>query len=490
MPFEPRVLSPEPVTSLQAYLDTGGRVGLDRAKAADPGEALDIIAASGLRGRGGAGFPTATKWRTVMANLKDEITATVVVNAAEGEPGSFKDRAIIRANPYRVLEGALIAAETIGADEVVIATKERFTVELELLRRAARELNEAGWAEDITIDVVAGPEEYLFGEETALLEVIEGRMPFPRVAPPWRRGIDDVGGDSALAGDEELAVGDDETPVPPVLVNNVETMANLPLILANGADWFREVGTERSPGTIICTVTGDMEEHGVREYPMGTPLRDVLMGIGLRPRSGAIAAVLSGVSNPLIPSTALDTPLTYEDMRAAGSGLGTGGFIVFDSSSDPVAVAAGVSRFLSVESCGQCTPCKQDGRTITDILVRVAGSQTSEKDLQELDRRLDTVDDGARCFLATQHEIVVNSLLTAFPDALAAHASQGAPSTEITLIAEIEELPQGGLAVLDSRHREKNYDWTYGEPDSGQSPADRYNQRDHEAAAKSPDVNP
>ncbi len=484
MPLEPRVLDAEPVTSLDAWVDIGGRTGLQTALEAGPATTMEVVAASGLRGRGGAGFPTGVKWRTVAANLSDEMTATVVVNAAEGEPGSFKDRAILRTNPYRVLEGALIAAVTIGADEVVVATKARWTAEIDRVRTAAAELNAADWGGGVTIDVVGGPEEYLFGEETALLEVIEGRLPFPRIAPPWRRGIDDAIGDSALSGDEELAVADDETPVPPVLVNNVETMANLPGILAHGAEWFRSVGTDRSPGTIVCTITGTTERHGVAEVPLGTTLRQVIDDIGGGVLDGGeVSAVLSGVANPLITSTMLDTPLTYEDMAAAGSGLGTGGYIVFDQTVDPVAVAAGVSRFLTVESCGQCTPCKQDGRTITEVLVRVLGNQASETDLDTLEHRLDTVTDGARCFLATQHQLVVNSLLAAFPDALAAHAvgPQRGPTAEPVLITEIERLDPGERAVLDERHLTKQPDWTFGPEDSGEAPADRLDQRSHEA---------
>ncbi len=484
MSDEARVLDPEPVRSLDAWVEAGGRAGLQAALDAGPAATLDLVGASGLRGRGGSGFPTGTKWRTVAANLSDDLSATVVVNAAEGEPGSFKDRAIIRANPYRVLEGALIAAATIGADEVVVATKERWAEQIGLLRAAAAELNAADWAGGVTIDVVGGPEEYLFGEETALLEVIEGRMPFPRVAPPWRRGIDDAVGDSALAGDEVLAVGDDETAVPPVLVNNVETMANLPGILVNGAEWFRSVGTERSPGTIVCTITGDTARHGVAEVPMGTTLREVIEQVGGGVlEGGTVSAVLSGVSNPLIPGDALHTPLTYEDMRAAGSGLGTGGFIVFDHTIDPVAVAAGVARFLSVESCGQCTPCKQDGRAITEVLMKALDHRVAEQDLQELDRRLDTVTDGARCFLATQQQMVVNSLLTTFPKALEVDVEEGDRAVvEPVLIAEIERLDPDGRAVLDERHRQKQPDWTFDAEDSGEAPADRLDQRSGEAA--------
>ena len=179
------------------------------------------VEASGLRGRGGAGFPTGTKWRTVAAYGSSVLATTVVVNAAEGEPGTFKDRAILRANPYAVLEGALIAAHAVGANEIVFATKARFVEELRRVRSAVDELTNAGWTKDVTISIVEGPAEYLYGEETALLEVIDGRPPFPRIAPPYRRGVvevltdDDVGSESGLAADVEMATADDETLAPP-----------------------------------------------------------------------------------------------------------------------------------------------------------------------------------------------------------------------------------------------------------------------------------
>ena len=275
-----RVLDPEPVADLDAYVAAGGGVGLRVALDAGPDAALAVVEASGLRGRGGAGFPTATKWRSVLEYRTPSTPPTVVVNAAEGEPGTFKDRAILRANPYRVLEGALIAATVIGSDEVVVATKERFATEVARLQAAAAEIRAAGWAPGVRIDVVQGPHEYLYGEETALLEVVQGRMPFPRIAPPWRRGVDDVGDETAAAGGVAMATADAETATPPALVNNVETMANVALVLEHGADWFREVGTDTSPGTIVCTVTGHTNDHGVVEVAMGTPLRQVLHAVG------------------------------------------------------------------------------------------------------------------------------------------------------------------------------------------------------------------
>ena len=170
-----------------------------------PAATIEELEASGLRGRGGAGFPTGTKWRTVAANASPTLAATVVVNGAEGEPGSFKDRELLARNPYRVLEGALIAADTVGADRVIVAVKSTFAAEIARLRQAIAELAAAGWADGVAIDVVAGPDEYLFGEETALLEVVDGRPPFPRVAPPFRHGADEFGDGDGSAADVEMA---------------------------------------------------------------------------------------------------------------------------------------------------------------------------------------------------------------------------------------------------------------------------------------------
>ena len=480
-----RVLDPEPVLSLAAYEELGGGAGLRAAQAAGPAAIIAALAAAGLRGRGGAGFPTAVKWQSITDNLSDELAAAVVVNAAEGEPGTFKERTILRSNPDRVLEGALIAAAAIGSDEVVVATKQQFRPEVTRLVAAAADIAAAKWAPGVSIDVVEGPTEYLFGEETALLEVIDGRQPFPRIAPPWRRGIDDLGevrygiaGD-ALAADNQMAGPDSTTATPPALVDNVETMANVALILAHGPAWFREVGTQDSPGTIVCTVTGRMARHGVEEFAMGTPLLEVLSEIGVRPLVGHIGAVLSGVSNAMLSSDLLDTPLTYEAMKEVGSGLGTGGFIVFDQTIEPLAVAHGVSRFLTVESCGQCAPCKQDGRLITSALGRLIHGRADGDEQQLLDRRLRTIDTGARCFLASQHQVTVGSILQLFPEAVGAQHPGAAPLAPYP-IAELVDIVDG-VAVMDERQVTKQPDWTYNDIDSGQSPAEWLNQRTGQA---------
>ena len=468
-----RVLDPEPLGSLQDYVDQGGGKGLEAARRLGPEAVIDDVEASGLRGRGGAGFPTGTKWRTVAGNTSTALTATVVVNAAEGEPGTFKDRAILRRNPYRLLEGALIAALAVGADAVVLALKASFERELDRIRPALDEVRRAGWSEGIELAVVEGPSEYLYGEETALLEVVAGRNPFPRIAPPFRHGVDETDATTKSAARVDMAGAAKGPVTPPTLVNNAETLSNVPGILREGPEWFRSEGTDRSPGTVVCTVSGSVKRHGVVEVAMGTPLRQVIELVGARPRQGRrLTAAMSGVANPLVPESLFDTPVTYEDMQEIGSGLGAAGFIIFDDGDDPVAVAQGVSRFLAVESCGQCTPCKQDGLALRLILDGLRASTATDEELAAVQDHLATVADNARCFLAYQHQRVVSSVLELFPDAFRAHASRQTGEATPVLIAPIVDL-EGDVAVLDERHREKNADWTFGGTDSGQAPADR-----------------
>jgi len=474
-----RVLFPHPMADLDEYLARGGGKGLEVARKVEPIAIIEELEASGLRGRGGAGFPTGTKWRTVAGNASPVLPTTVVVNGAEGEPGTFKDRTILRNDPYQVVEGALIAARAVGGTSVVFGLKRSFHEEVGRLQRAIDEIVAAGWAQDVDLEIFQGPNEYLYGEETALLETIDGRYPFPRIAPPFRRGVvevvetaRDVGTGSGYSAHVEMAGEGDE--VPPTLANNVETMANVPRIIARGAEWFRTEGTEKSPGTIVCTVTGSTRRAGVGEVRMGTPLREVIEAIGGGPTDGRrIRAVLPGTAQGFIPETLLDTPVSYEGMAAIGSGLGSAGFIVFDDADDLTAVAAGVSRFLAVESCGQCTPCKQDGIQLAGLMDKLCHSDAREHDMQLLRKRVSTVADGARCYLATQHQNVLASLLELYGDDVDRHLSGAAPGVEPELIAELVDIA-GDRAVWDERHREKQPDWTYDEEYSGQVPAERY----------------
>jgi NADH-quinone oxidoreductase subunit F len=465
-----RVLDAAPVTSLASWGDLGGGKALEAARASEPLALIEVLEASGLRGRGGAGFPTGTKWRTV-AGMGGAEPVTVVVNAAEGEPGTLKDRTLLRRNPYKVLEGALIAAQAVAADRVIVGMKPSAATERQRVEGAIAELVDAGWHQGITIEVVAGSDRYLLGEETALLESIAGRPPFPRTAPPYRHGAEQVGTDVSAVAGTDMADEAGTTGAPATLVNNAETLANVGAIVLDGADAFRSVGTERSPGTIICTVSGRMERAGVGEFELGTPLREVLETLGGRPIGSEIVAVLSGTANPLLPATALDTPLTWEDLAEAGGGLGSAGFIVVDDEVDIVSVAHGVSHFLSVESCGQCSPCKHDGLALTDILDRVRSSGPEPDDLERLPVLVDRVTDGARCFLANQHQLVVGSLLERFPDALAAHADRrAAAAAPFPIVPLLDIIDDEAVLALDEL--ELAPDWTVGEG-SGATPAER-----------------
>jgi NADH-quinone oxidoreductase subunit F len=474
-----RVLPPEPVRSLDEHLRRRGGRGIEVAREVEPDAIIDEIEAAGLRGRGGAGFPTHIKWRTVRANASAIEPTTVVVNGAEGEPGTFKDRTILLLDPYHVIEGALIAAIAVGADRVVFGLKHSFGDVVTRVRSAVAEVEAAGWCDGIELVVFEGPDEYLYGEETALLETIDGRHPFPRIAPPYRRGVDEVveteadaTSGSGQSSHVEMAGSDDED-APPALVDNVETLANVPGIIARGGSWFRTEGTDESPGTIVCTVTGSVARSGVAEFMMGTPLREVIDTISGGPLPGrSIVAVLPGVSNAFIPADALDAPLSYEGLAAVGSGLGSAGFIVYDDRDDLVAVSAGVSRFLAVESCGQCTPCKQGGLALSGLLDKLSRSAADERDLAAIRERIDTVADGARCFLASQQEVVVGSLFTRFSGLVDDHLARRVDGVEPALVAELVDIDDG-TAILDERHRTKQPDWTYGESYSGQAPADR-----------------
>ncbi len=457
-----RVLDPEAIETLDAYVAIGGGAGLEAARRLEGIGIIEEVTASGLRGRGGGGFPTGTKWASIAA-VAATLAPTVIVNAAEGEPGSFKDRALLRRNPYRILEGALIAATAVGADRIVVGLKRSFVRERRRLASAIGELRTAGWLDDVEVSVVLGPSEYLFGEETGLLEVIEGRQPFPRIAPPYRRGL----GAAPDSVDEEPWDEDQGL----VLANNVETLANVPGIVMQGAAWFRSLGTDESPGTIVCTVSGDTARDGVGEVALGTPIREIIgeIGGGARPGQRLVAA-LSGVANPFLPESMFDTPATYEALAAAGSGLGAAGFLVFDDSTDLVAVAHGVAQFLAVESCGQCEPCKRDGLAIAVELDALQRSSTDAEVIVRLEDRLTTITDGARCNLATQQQIVTRSLLERFPDLVEAHVHGASSAADPVLVAPILDLVEGHV-VLDEAQSTKQPDWSHEPADSARWPA-------------------
>jgi NADH:ubiquinone oxidoreductase subunit F (NADH-binding) len=451
-----------PVTSFEQYRDGGGGQGLDRARELGPELTVKEVRLARLRGRGGGGFPTGDKWASIRAATGRHRYA--VCNAAEGEPATFKDRAILRANPYQVVEGLAIAALTVGAREAFSGVKASFGPEREGLTRAAQEMAGSGLLEGLTVSIAAGPDEYLFGEEKALLEVIEGNDPLPRLLPPFIHGLfataPQLGWEAHAPETGHVAEHESN----PTLVNNCETLANVPHILSRGAEWFRSLGTEASPGTIVCTIVGDVARPTVVELEMGTTLAE-LVGRGGGPLPGrTLKAAFSGVANAVIPARDLGTPMTYEAMKAIGSGLGAAGFAVYDDSACMVEVARAFSRFLAVESCGQCPPCKLGSGQITNALEQLQAGRATEDDVERMGGWLRSVTDGNRCYLAVEEQVLVSSILQAFPDEVAAHLEAPCPLPRPILVPKIVDLDDGRV-VYDERQARKRPDWTYeGEP--------------------------
>jgi NADH-quinone oxidoreductase subunit F len=461
--MEPNLLLPaSPYESLDAYLAAGGGQALAVARARGGGWVLDELDRAGLRGRGGAGFPAGRKWRSVASGGAALGDRYVVANGAEGEPGTFKDRPLLRANPYQVLEGLSVAATVVGAREAFIAVKASFRDEIDALERALREMADANVLCDAPVSLIVGPEEYLFGEEKALLEVIEGNDPMPRWLPPYVHGLyatTPQEGWSAGSGPidvEDIArVGSN-----PTLVTNVETLANVPLIVSRGADWYRTIGTRETPGPLICTVVGDVVHAGFAEIDPGATVREVIDRVGGGVRTGRrVKAVLSGVSNPVLPAAQLDAPVSYEGLAAAGGGLGSAGFIVYDDTRSMVAVGRMVSRFLYVESCGQCRACKFGCGEITRHLERLAEAHGDARDVESIGERLLGITDQNRCFLGEEEQRVIASLLRAFPEDFAAEL-EGAPPVESLAVPKIVDI-RDGVAIYDEKQMRKQPDWTY-----------------------------
>jgi len=459
--MERYLLPSQPVTSVAEWQDLGGGQALEIARRLGPDDTIEELGTAGLRGRGGAGFPTARKWAGVRSSAGTH--RYVVCNAAEGEPSSFKDRALLRANPYQVLEGLAVAALTIGAREAFIGIKASFVPEVERLTRALGEMQAVGLAGDVPITVVGGPDEYLFGEEKALLEVIEGKPPLPRLLPPYEQGLFATG---SQMGWEAVPRQPGHGPVRdvsnPTLVNNVETLANVAPILVRGAEWFRSMGTAESPGHAVATVVGDVVRPGVAEVELGTRLTDVIDEVGGGARPGRrIKAAFSGISNPVVTADNFHTRLTYEDMAAIGSGLGAVGFAVYDDTACMVEVAFQYSRFLWIESCGQCPACKLGTQEITHRLNEIEACRGSEEDVAVIGARLGNVTDGNRCYLPVEEQHVVGSILRAFPEEFASHLEGNCPNPRTDLIApKIVDLTDGTV-TYDERHRRKRPDWTY-----------------------------
>jgi NADH-quinone oxidoreductase subunit F len=447
----PHALLPEkPYATYAEYLKATGPSAPAKARKTDPEELLAEVERSGLRGRGGAGFPTGTKWRSVRSHACRK--RAVVCNAAEGEPGTFKDRFLLRRNPYAVLEGMIVAARVVETSELVIAIKRSFAREIDRLRKAAAELGDAGALEGLALRIVEGPEEYLFGEEKALLNVIDGEGPLPREAhnPPYEVGLKPT----------------PESPNP-ALVNNVETFSHVPAIVRHGAASFRKLGTPDTPGTILVTLSGDVARPGVYEVPAGQPLRELLYRMGDGPKSGrTFKAVLSGVSAGVITPDKFETRCDFGSLKMIGSGLGSAGFVVLDDRTSLPRVAQALARFLYVESCNQCTACKHGLRTASTALDALFDPKSAGG--AELERALfgaRSAPQANRCYLPVQGAQLLPGLVARFkPEFDLQAAKPGARGPKWSLPKFIDFDEDSRTFILDSRQAMKNPDWTYLEP--------------------------
>lgn len=442
MPTTPPLLllDHDPVPDLAAYEAAGGGVALQRARELGREGVIDLLDEAGLRGRGGAGFPTATKWRGTLEVAAETGSGTyVVANGAEGEPGTAKDRRLLEHDPYRVLEGTLVAAHVLGARAAFVGVKEKAAGPLARLVAARDELRAAGWEGADQLHVVAGPDLYLFGEETGMLEVVEGHLPLPRLLRPYQQGL--------------FASTEDPNPT---AVNNVETLAHVVSILAHGAEAFRALGTPESPGTMLFTVVGDVDAPAVHELPLGTRLRDLLDIAG----AGEVKAVYSGVSNAVITPAMLDLPLTFDDLRQAGTGLGSGGFVVVGPDRAIVDVLAVLTRFLAVESCGQCNACKLGLTDLSELLDRCRDGTAEPTAVEAIVRRSASITDQHRCYLPVGAQLTIASTIAAFRDEFVATATGGPREpgdVPVPLIAHIDE--DAGEVVWDRTHERRGLDW-------------------------------
>jgi NADH-quinone oxidoreductase subunit F len=432
------------VTSLRHYLESGGGVTLGKAMSLPRTEVIEVVSQAGLRGRGGAGFPTAAKWRGLLRD--QEGVKYVCCNAAEGEPATFKDRLLMRSNPYRLIEGLAIAAYAAGAEGAYIVTKKAFTAEIDAVTRALAEMEELGIAGQVPIEVVLGPDQYLLGEEKALLEVIEGNDPLPRLVPPYVQGL--------------FATPQSSNPA---AVNNVETLFNVPAIVELGPDWFRSVGTETSPGTMLFTVVGDVRHPGMYELPLGFPLSQLLLDLAGGPSSSrTITTVLPGASNAVVTPASFGVALDFDSMKSIGSGLGAGAFTVFDDTACPVRIAETFTRFLYVESCGQCPPCKLHSGDISGILTRIDRGDADAGDLQDVLVRCSMVTDGQRCGLPDGVRTIVPSLIDEFRSEVEAHLNgRGCSLPRDILLPKISGYDRASSFEFDHRQSLKRPDWTY-----------------------------
>ncbi len=366
------IIDPE---SIDDYLSVRGYEALAKVLTSmTPAEAVAEVKRSGLRGRGGAGFPTGVKWELTAREKSDE--KYVICNADEGDPGAFMDRSAIEGDPHTVLEGMLIAGYAVGAKKGIVYIRAEYPLAVKRLEKAIADARAegllgqnvlgSGFSFDLEIRLGAGA--FVCGEETALMQSIEGHRGMPRPRPPFPSV-------SGLFGK-------------PTLINNVETWANIPVILLDSADWFSSIGTEKSKGTKVFALAGKIKNTGLVEVPMGTKLREMIYDIGGGiPNNKKFKAIQTGgPSGGCLSEGYLDTSIDYESLAAAGSIMGSGGMIVIDEDSCMVNMAKFFLEFTQNESCGKCTPCREGTKRMLEILTRITEGKGEEGDIEKLER--------------------------------------------------------------------------------------------------------
>ncbi len=394
---------------LDEYLAGGGFKAWTKAQTMAPEKIISEITASGLRGRGGAGFPTGTKWsrvRSVTGDLK-----YIIVNGDEGDPGAFMDRMLMESFPYRIIEGVLIAARAVGATEGYIYVRAEYPRAVSRLRTAMARLEERGFfGKDFRLNLFEGAGAFVCGEETALLESIEGRRGIPRVRPPFPA-------ERGLWGQ-------------PTLVNNVETFALVPGILRQGAATFAALGTAKSKGTKVFALAGEIARAGLIEVPMGITIREIVEEIGGGIPSGKKfkAVQIGGPSGGCIPASLADTPVDYEALAAAGAIMGSGGLIVLDEDDCMVDMARYFLSFLKTESCGECTFCRIGTTRMFEILDRLCAGKGRQSDLDELLKLASLTTAGSLCGLGRTAPNPVLTTLRYFREEYEAHIAGRCPA--------------------------------------------------------------
>lgn len=375
------------------YIAVGGYQGLEKARQMDRKALLQEVKDSGLRGRGGAGFNAGMKWSFVP---QDARVKYVVCNLDEGEPGTYKDRVICENNAQALLEGMAICGQAIGSNQGYIYCRGEYPFVVELLRQAIASAKESGALGDFAIEVRMGAGAYVCGEETALIESIEGHRGEPRFKPPF-------------PGVEGLWKA-------PTVVNNVETFACLPYILVNGAVWFAGIGAPQYPGTKIVTLTGDVNNRTFFEVPTDITLREVIydLGGGIPGGKKFKAVQVGGTSGAFIPEENLDTPIDFDSMGAIGAALGSGAVLVLDETRDIVDVVARISKFFEHESCGKCNPCREGTFRCRELMDKLNSGKGNEADIDKLLLLARVMQKAALCGLGQAAPIPIESTIKHF----------------------------------------------------------------------------